>query len=195
MKKILVDVRTREEFVMEHIKGAVNIPHYDLEYYRELLNGREVVVTCNTGHRSAIAQKKLAAMGITAEILANEQAGRSEKEGKTLVLAINRVCLKPDCEEEFMVKTGELCRATETVPGFLGSKILKMSGVSAAGSHMTGDTSRLDIEPPAFLLLTYWESEAAHERYHLDPVFAALFSELPGNLVRMPYEEFYQVLK
>ncbi|MBE0665574.1 MAG: rhodanese-like domain-containing protein [Candidatus Aminicenantes bacterium] len=30
MKQILIDVRTREEFIMEHIKGAVNIPHYDL---------------------------------------------------------------------------------------------------------------------------------------------------------------------
>ncbi|TFG74898.1 MAG: hypothetical protein E4H23_11405 [Chrysiogenales bacterium] len=54
MKQILIDVRTREEFIMEHIKGAVNIPHYDLAYYGELLRDREVVVYCNTGRRTAI---------------------------------------------------------------------------------------------------------------------------------------------
>jgi len=195
MKKIMVDVRTREEYVMEHIRGAVNIPHYDLGYYRELLADRQVIVYCNTGKRSLIAQKKLAAMGIQAAILANEKVDRSEKEGKAMILAVNYVFPIPGRNEAFMAQAAELCRATEEVPGFLGSKILKMSGISAAGSHLSGDTSRLDIEPPAYLLLTYWESEEDHERYHRDPHFAALFSELPGNLVRMPYEEFYQVLK
>jgi len=51
MKKIVVDVRTHREFVMEHIQGAVNIPHYDIEFYREPLLDRQVVVYCNTGHR------------------------------------------------------------------------------------------------------------------------------------------------
>lgn len=195
MHKILVDVRTREEYVMEHIRGAVNIPHYDLEYYRELLQDRQVVVYCNTGHRSAIAQNKLASLGIAAEILPTKQVDHAEKEGKDMVCAVNYISPKSDQEEPFMAKVAALCRATEAVPGFMGAKILKMSGISAAGSHMPGDTSRLRMEPPAYLLLTYWESEAAHEHYHHDPKFAALFCELPGNLVRMPYEEFYQVLK
>lgn len=195
MKKIMIDVRTREEFVMEHVKGAINIPHYDLEYYRELLLDRQVVVYCNTGRRTAIAAAKLAAMGITAETLSTEQVDRSQKEGKTMVCAVNYVSPKPDLEEAFMAKTGELCRATEEIPGFLGSKILKLTGISATGSGMAGDTSRLRMEPPCYLLLTYWESEAAHERSHRDPKFAAIFKELPADLVRMPYEEFYQVLK
>ncbi|MCJ7525167.1 MAG: antibiotic biosynthesis monooxygenase [Candidatus Aminicenantes bacterium] len=195
MKQILIDVRTREEFVMEHVKGAANIPHYDLEYYRELLRDREVVVYCNTGRRSAIAAKKLAAMGIAVDILPAGQMELREKEGKAMVCAVNYVSPHPDREEEFVAKAADLCRATEEVPGFLGSKIFKLSGISAAGSGVTGDTNQMNVAPPCYLLLTYWESEAAHERSHRDPKFAAIFKELPANLVRMPYEEFYQVLK
>ena len=195
MKKTLVDVRTREEFVMEHIKGAVNIPHHDLEYYRELLLDRQVVVYCNTGRRTAIAAAKLADMGITAETLTTEQVDRSQKQGKTMVCAVNYVSVRPGREEEFMAKAAGLCRTTEEIPGFLGSKIFKLSGISAAGSGLAGDTSQLNMTPPRYLLLTYWESEAAHERSHRDPQFAAIFKELPADLVRMPYEEFYQVLK
>jgi len=195
MKQILIDVRTREEFVMEHIKGAVNIPHYDLEYYRDLLLDRQVIVYCNTGRRSAIAAKKLAAMGVAADILPTKQMELREMEGKALICAVNYVSPKPDQEEEFMAKAAGLCRATEEIPGFLGSKILKLSGISAAGSGMAGDTTRLRMEPPSYLLLTYWESEAAHEHSHRESQFAALFSKLPENLVKMPYEEFYQVLK
>ncbi len=195
MKEILVDVRTREEFVMEHIKGAVNIPHYDLEYYRELLLDRQVVVTCNTGHRSAIAQKKLAALGITAKILPAQEMELQKKVKKNIVCALNYVSVKPGREEAFLAKASGLCRTTEEIPGFLGSKIFKLSGISAAGSYLAGESSQLNMTPPCYLLLTYWESEAAHEHSHRDPQFAAIFNELPGDLVRMPYEEFYHVLK
>ena len=52
-----------------------------------------------------------------------------------------------------------------------------------------------DLEDYRHLLLTYWESKEDHERFHRDPHFAVLFDEWPGELVRMPYEEFYRVLK
>jgi len=112
-----------------------------------------------------------------------------------MVCAVSYVSPRPTREKEFMAKASDLCRATETVPGFLGSKIMKLSGISATGSNMAGDTSELRVEPSAYLLLTYWETKEDHERYHRDPYFSALFNELPGELVRMPYEEFYQVLK
>lgn len=195
MESVLIDVRSREEYIMEHVQGAINIPHHDLEYCRDLLRAHDITLYCNTGRRAALAAGKLAAMGIKAKVMAGEQADDMAKEGRGLVCAVNYVFPRLDREEEFMAKAGDLCRATEEVPGFLGSKIMKMSGISAAGSFLAGDTSRMRIEPPAYLLLTFWESEAAHERYHRDPYFAALFNELPGELVRMPYEEFYQVLK
>jgi rhodanese-related sulfurtransferase len=37
---LIVDVRTREEYVMDHVKGALNIPLFDLEYYLDFLGGR-----------------------------------------------------------------------------------------------------------------------------------------------------------
>jgi len=37
--KLIVDVRTREEYVKSHIKGAINIPLYDLEFYLDFLRG------------------------------------------------------------------------------------------------------------------------------------------------------------
>lgn len=195
MEPLLIDVRSREEFLMKHVQGAINIPHHDLEYYRDLLRAHDVALYCNTGQRSALAADKLASMGVRAEVLTAEQVDALPSEGKTLVCAVNHVFPRPDQEEHFMAKAGDLCRATEKVPGYLGSKILKMSGVSAAGSHLPGDSSRLNAVPPAYLLLTYWESEDAHERYHRDPQWTKLFNELLADLVRMPYEEFYQVLK
>jgi rhodanese-related sulfurtransferase len=195
MEPLLIDVRSREEYIMSHIQGAINIPHQDLEYYRDLLRAHDVALYCNTGQRSAIAAEKLAAMGIRAEVLAVERVDSLPREGKTLVCAVNHVFPRPDQEERFLAKAGDLCRATEKVPGYLGSKILKMTGVSAAGSYLSGDSSRLNAVPPAYLLLTYWESAEAHERYHRDPQWAERFAELPADLVRMPYEEFYQVLK
>jgi len=195
MKQMLVDVRTREEYVMEHIEGAVNIPHYDLEYYRGLLADHKVMVYCNTGRRAASAVKKLAAMNIAAEMLPVKEVDRAPKQGKAMVCAVNHFFLKPGRENDFMAIAAGMCRIMEEFPGFLGSKIFKMSGISAAGSAMTGDSSRLRIEPPAYLLLTYWESEAAHEQSHRDPQFSALVVELREDLLKMPYEEFYQVLK
>lgn len=195
MNKLIVDVRTREEFVTGHIAGAINIPHYDLECWRDLLRSGDIALYCNTGNRAAIAARKLAAMGIAATVLPAEQAAALGKEGRSLVCAVNYVFPRPDREEEFMAKAGELCRATEEAPGFMGSKIMKMSGISASGSFLEGDTGRMAPVPPAYLLLTFWESEEAHERYHREERFAALFRGLPAELVRMPYEEFYQVLK
>ena len=32
MDELIVDVRTREEFAKEHVKGAINIPLHDLDF-------------------------------------------------------------------------------------------------------------------------------------------------------------------
>jgi heme-degrading monooxygenase HmoA len=67
--------------------------------------------------------------------------------------------------------------------------------VSAVGSCIPGDTSDIDIIPVKFILLTFWESKEAHERSHKIPEFEEVFNSLPENLAKMPYEEFYEVLK
>ncbi|MCU0602956.1 MAG: rhodanese-like domain-containing protein [Desulfobacterales bacterium] len=48
---VLIDVRSREEYIMEHIQGAINIPHHDLEYCRDLLRAHDITLYCNTGRR------------------------------------------------------------------------------------------------------------------------------------------------
>lgn len=195
MEKILIDVRTREEFVKEHIKGAICIPHYDLKYYVDFLNDREIILYCNTERRSAIAQDRLAEMGLDSRYLTLvEQDGYEWVEGG-IVCAHNYVHIRPGHEEKFMEKAMQLCRATEHMPGFLGSKALRMSGMSGIGSFVDADLTELDIKPTKMILVTFWESKEAHEISHRDPEFKAVFESLGEHLTQMPVEEFYEVLK
>ena len=39
--ELIVDVRTREEYVKNHIKGALNLPIYDLEFYSGFLKDKK----------------------------------------------------------------------------------------------------------------------------------------------------------
>ncbi len=61
---VLVDVRTGLEFGKAHAEGARNIP-LELVARRaaELPAGAEVVVICQSGHRSALAARSLAKRG------------------------------------------------------------------------------------------------------------------------------------
>jgi rhodanese-related sulfurtransferase/heme-degrading monooxygenase HmoA len=195
MSKIIIDVRTREEFVKEHIIDAINIPHYDLKFYKEFLAGKDIILYCNTERRSAIAQDRLARMDLDSRVLnLEEQEGYDWVEG-TIVCAANFVSLKPGHEEIFMEKAMNLCRAVEHLDVFLGSKVLKVSGASGIGSCVPGDLTELEIHPARMILLTYWTSKEAHERSHLDPEFKAAFDALMEHITEMPREEFYEVLK
>ena len=64
----LVDVRTPEEFAVEHIPGAVNIPVQDLDRRMGELEPKEqpVVVYCQSGNRSGRAAKLLKDAGYAA---------------------------------------------------------------------------------------------------------------------------------
>ncbi len=195
MEKLLIDVRTREEFVKEHIKGAICIPHYDLKFYVDFLKEKDVVLYCNTERRSAIAQDRLAEMGISSNIMTLKEQDARQWEENTIICAHNYVHIKPGHEEKFMEKAMLLCRAVEHMPGFMGSKALKISGMSGIGSFVTSDLSDLEIKPTKMILVTYWESKAIHEKSHLDPEFKKVFDSLGEHLVQMPVEEFYEVLK
>ncbi|MDO9537536.1 MAG: rhodanese-like domain-containing protein [Thermoplasmata archaeon] len=195
MQQLIVDVRTREEFVKEHIKGAICIPHYDLKYYLDFLAGKNILLYCNTERRSAIAQNRLAEFGLDSRVLdLKEQDGYERVQG-SIICAQNYVHIKPGHEDMFMEKAMLLCRVTEHMDGFLGSKALKISGMSGIGSCMETDLTELEIRPTKMILVTYWESKEAHERSHRDPEFKAVFDKLGEHLVRMPVEEFYEILK
>jgi rhodanese-related sulfurtransferase len=61
---LLLDVRTPGEFASGHLPGAVNVPIDALEAEAgEIAAGREVVVYCRSGRRSAMAARLLTARG------------------------------------------------------------------------------------------------------------------------------------
>lgn len=62
----LVDVRTKEEFDAGSVKGAVNIPLYDIESRLNDFKGKPyVILFCRSGHRAGIAKTMLENHGIT----------------------------------------------------------------------------------------------------------------------------------
>ena len=67
---VLLDVRSREEYEMGHLQGAVNLPYHELESleYRqrsipELMGYGPVVVYCGYGSHSMMAARILERMG------------------------------------------------------------------------------------------------------------------------------------
>lgn len=57
--QLLVDVRTRAEYVEEHIPGSVHIPLHKVKRFADLLGDVEVVTVCRTGVRASKAAAKL----------------------------------------------------------------------------------------------------------------------------------------
>lgn len=194
-EELIVDVRTREEFLQEHVKGAVNIPLYDVVFYNAVLGGRKIRAYCNTGHRAALALEKMKAMGVDAAIIEPKELAKMEKERTNILCAVNFVSAKPGKEENFLQEMIEICRATEGMDGYLGSKVLEVSGASAAGSFLPGNLSDLEIIPCRYIIITYWSSKEAHERSHQIPEFLARYAAIPAHLTQMPCEEFYEILK
>jgi rhodanese-related sulfurtransferase len=192
---LIIDVRTREEFVKEHVKGAINIPHYDVAYYADILKGKKLKVYCNTGGRAVLGREKIKAMGMNAEVISPEDVELMEKECRDMICAANFVSVRPGDEGRFLEGMMDICRETESMDGYLGSKVLEVSGVSAAGSLIPEIGSDLEIFPKKYIILTYWESKKAHEDSHALPEFFERYNSVPKYLTQMPYEEFYEILK
>ena len=190
---LVLDVRSREEFVREHAEGALNIPLYDLPFHGRLLEGRELRVYCSTGRRGALARSILSGMGLEAKVLDYDSLRR--RRGRPILCAVNFLEVLPDGEEEVHEILFRLCKATDAFPGFLGSKVLRVSGVSPLGSLLPERSPDLEFHPRKYILVTYWESKQAHEASHHHPEFERAFAELPGHLSRLPYEEFYEILR
>lgn len=64
---ILLDVRTQEEYDQGHISGAVCLPNETITADMPVVFDKdaEILIYCRSGHRSAEAAEKLAAMGYT----------------------------------------------------------------------------------------------------------------------------------
>ncbi len=199
MKELIIDVRSHEEFLKNHVKGAINIPLYDMEIYegflRNICKERPVALYCGSEFRARIAKKKLDKLGIEARVITTEELKGYEWEGTDVICAMNFVTVRPGHEEEFEKRVKELCRTTEEYEGFLGSQLLRVSGVSAIGSGLPGEMRNLEIEPRKYVILTYWKSKEVHDESHLKEDFVRAFRDMPVHLVKMPYEEFYEILR
>lgn len=193
MESIIIDVRTREEFVKEHIKGAINIPFYDLEFYRDFLQDKKLCIYCNSGKRTLLAIEKLKRMGIGAEPIKNPET--FDKEGKNIICAVNHVEVRPGSEEKFEELARTLCSDTENFEGFLGSKFMRVSGISSRGSGLKAGLNDMKIFPVKYLFITYWETKEHHEKSHSDPVFLEAFKKIAELLAKPPFEEFFEVIK
>ena len=192
---LIIDVRTREEFVRNHIKGALNITLFDLEYYLDFLSGKEISLYCRSGHRSKIAAGYLKGKGINASVIPLEGLVEYEMEGKDIVCALNYLSVKPGVEEEFEEMLEGLCRVTLEMPGFLGSKIFKASTISYGGTGLQGRYDDIEIKPTKFVMLTYWTSKEAHEEFHRMQVILDGFTEMMKYISIMPFEEYGEIIR
>ena len=60
---IIVDVRTKEEYEISHIEGAINIPYDEINKKTTLDKEKFVFVYCKSGTRSNIAFNSLKELG------------------------------------------------------------------------------------------------------------------------------------
>ncbi len=192
---LIVDVRSREEYYKNHVKGSLNIPLFDLEFYVDFLKDKGILLYCDTGRRAKIAVEYLAKSGVKAASIPQKDLEKYEKEGKPILCAINYLSVKPGIEEEFEEETKELCRMTYGKKGFLGSKIFRVSTISYGGSGLQGSYEDIEVKPTKYVMLTFWESKKAHEGFHKEPDILEGFMGLMKYLSIMPYEEYGDVVR
>jgi len=86
--EIIIDVRTREEFFKEHIKGAFNFPLHDLDYYKNFLKDKNLILYSKTGIRAQLAAGMLETKGINAKVLKDEEHNKFDWEINVIVCAV-----------------------------------------------------------------------------------------------------------
>lgn len=64
VKKVIIDVRTNDEYNKSHIPNAINIPHDNIDTL-DLAKGTKIILYCNTGRRAKIARDTLTRLGYT----------------------------------------------------------------------------------------------------------------------------------
>lgn len=62
---IIIDVRSKSEFSMGHVKGSINIPLEQIEANASKLKKHKHIITCcRSGNRSGMAKRTLEAKGL-----------------------------------------------------------------------------------------------------------------------------------
>ena len=62
-KFIIIDVRTKEEYDVGHVKGAINIPYDEINKDSEIAKEKVIFVYCRSGIRSKKAYETLKGLG------------------------------------------------------------------------------------------------------------------------------------
>lgn len=69
MSRVIIDVREPFEFIMGHVKGAINIPPNKLmsgpKELFDIPKDTEIILYCRTGSRSAVSANIMKSMGYT----------------------------------------------------------------------------------------------------------------------------------
>ena len=60
---VIVDVRTKEEYEISHVKGAINIPYDEIDENTDLPKEKTIFVYCKSGTRSGYAYDSLKELG------------------------------------------------------------------------------------------------------------------------------------
>ncbi len=192
---LIIDVKTREEYYLNHIKGSLNIPVWDLEFYVDFLKDKNVKVYCGPrGKRSKMAVKFLKNKGINVEEIPKSELKNYEMTGKPMVCAINYLSVKPGHEKEFEEKVENLCTKTMDKKGFIGTKVFRATNISFGGAMLHGEYDEIEIKPAKYIMLTYWSSRKDHEEFHNLPEIMEGFKEIMPHVSILPYEEFGEII-
>lgn len=60
---VIIDVRTKEEYDLGHLKDAINIPYDEINENVDLDKGKLIFVYCKSGNRSRKAYENLIELG------------------------------------------------------------------------------------------------------------------------------------
>lgn len=81
---LIIDLREKEEYEAGHVKGAVNVPHTQIEEPLEFPKGKKLVLYCDRGGASLMIARQLAKRGYqTRSVIGGFQAYR----GRNLVIS------------------------------------------------------------------------------------------------------------
>ncbi len=192
---LILDVKTREEYYLNHIEGALNIPVWDLGFYLDFLEDKEVKVYCGPrGKRSEMAVDFLQENGVEASEIPPSELDDYEMVGEPMICAINYLSVKPGHEEEFEEKVEALCTKTMDKEGFIGTKVFRATDISYGGAMLAGEYREIEIKPTKYVMLTYWSSREDHENFHDLPEIMEEFQELMEHIAITPYEEFAEII-